>query len=77
MKKFILFTCSIAISFQLTAQQADNWYFGVYAGLNFGTSTPTVLTDGKVNTPEGCSSISDTAGSLLFYTDGITVWNKV
>ncbi|MBK9729934.1 MAG: T9SS type A sorting domain-containing protein [Chitinophagaceae bacterium] len=77
MKKFILFTCSIAISFQLSAQQADNWYFGIFAGLNFSASTPAVLTDGKVNTPEGCSSISDTSGALLFYTDGNNVWNKL
>ncbi len=25
---------------------------------------------------EGCSSISDSRGNLLFYTDGVTVWNK-
>ncbi|MHA1342163.1 MAG: hypothetical protein ACTSO2_19505, partial [Promethearchaeota archaeon] len=25
---------------------------------------------------EGCATISDKFGHLLFYTDGITVWNK-
>lgn len=60
----------------LKAQQADNWYFGILAGLNFTGSSPVVLTDGKVNTPEGCAAVSDTSGALLFYTDGITVWNN-
>ncbi len=34
------------------------------------------LTDGELNTIEGCSSISDYNGNLLFYTDGITIWNR-
>ena len=56
--------------------QTDNWYFGNKAGLNFSTCTPTILTDGQVNTHEGVATISDANGNLLFYTDGVTVWNK-
>ena len=56
--------------------QTDNWYFGNKAGLNFSTCTPTILTDGQVNTDEGVATISDANGNLLFYTDGVTVWNK-
>lgn len=56
--------------------QTNNWYFGENAGLNFGTCSPTVLTDGETNTIEGVATISDTAGRLLFYTDGVTVWNR-
>src|SRR5690606_37545383 len=33
--------------------------------------------DGQLNTIEGCSSISDENGNLLFYTDGITVYNRL
>jgi hypothetical protein len=29
-----------------------------------------------METPAGCSSISDKNGALLFYTNGQTVWNK-
>jgi len=29
-----------------------------------------------MSTVEGCATISDTAGNLLFYTNGLTVWNK-
>ena len=28
-----------------------------------------------MNAYEGCATASDTAGNLLFYTDGATVWN--
>ena len=52
------------------------WYFGIDAGLDFKTDPPTILTDGKVNTWEGCASISDATGNLLFSTDGITIWAK-
>ena len=52
------------------------WYFGENAGIDFNTTPPTALTDGQVNTIEGCASICDTNGNLLFYTDGRTVWNK-
>lgn len=29
-----------------------------------------------MNTGEGCATISNSSGDLLFYTDGVTVWNK-
>lgn len=77
MKFLFLLICAFSLSLCTSAQQADNWYFGVMAGLNFSDTVPVVLTDGVLITPEGCSSVSDTAGSLLFYTDGITVWNKL
>ncbi|MEC7783227.1 MAG: T9SS type B sorting domain-containing protein [Bacteroidota bacterium] len=56
--------------------QANNWYFGGGAGLNFSTGTPRALTDGSLYTLEGCASISDDDGNLLFYTDGSTVYGS-
>ena len=55
--------------------ETSKWYFGIEAGLDFMTSPPTVLNNGVIWTTEGCSTISDGAGNLLFYTDGLTVWN--
>jgi len=55
--------------------EANNWYFGNGAGLNFNTNPPTVLTDGQLFTTEGCSSISAPNGDLLFYTDGRNIWD--
>jgi hypothetical protein len=74
-----LFACLALISItQISHAQFENtkWYFGNHAGLDFVTSPPTVLTNGMLNSYEACSSIADGNGNLLFYTDGITVWNK-
>jgi gliding motility-associated-like protein len=73
---FILFILCI-ISTSSIAQQSNIWYFGEFAGLNFNTTPPTALTDGKLNTQEGCTSISDNNGNILFYTDGKTVYNRL
>ena len=57
--------------------ETSNWYFGNGAGITFnndGTVTP--LTGGRINTFEGCTSISDAIGNLLLYTDGITVYDR-
>lgn len=51
------------------------WYFGNRAGLDFTSGTPIALTDGQQNTVEGCATVSDSNGQLLFYTDGVTVWD--
>ena len=56
--------------------QAANWYFGSQAGLNFSNGFPVNLPSGQMNTDEGCSTISDKFGNLLFYSDGITIWNS-
>jgi gliding motility-associated-like protein len=56
--------------------ETDNWYFGQQAGLNFSDGNFSILTDGAMNTPAGCSAISDFEGNLLFYTNGATIWNK-
>lgn len=57
-------------------KEANIWYFGRNAGISFNTEPPTVLSDSKMLTMEGCSSISDENGNLLFYTDGQIVWNR-
>ena len=60
-----------------TQNEAQKWYFGYNAGLDFSTNPPTVLTNGAMRTDEGSASISNSSGNLLFYTDGITVYNQL
>ncbi|WP_439559503.1 PKD domain-containing protein, partial [Dyadobacter sp.] len=67
---------NVKICMEPSAQEGAKWYFGGNAGLDFSNSPPTPITDGKVNTPEGTSSIANSKGQLLFYSDGITIWNK-
>jgi hypothetical protein len=57
-------------------KQTDIWYFGHNSGLDFSTGSPQSITGGQVNTGEGCATMSDANGNLLFYTDGRTVWNR-
>jgi len=57
-------------------REANIWYFGENAGLDFNSGTPVALTNGQLDTLEGCATISNNNGQLLFYTDGITVWNR-
>ncbi|QTE22949.1 T9SS type B sorting domain-containing protein [Polaribacter cellanae] len=70
-----LFLICIALN-TFAQKEANFWYFGYNAGLDFSTGEPTALTDGLLNTDEGCSTISDKDGNLLFYTDGIILYNK-
>jgi hypothetical protein len=81
MKKIATALFCLAVSamlvFSVNAQNAaKNWIFGQKARINFNGSTPTVSSVNTINTNEGSSSISDSNGNLLFYTDGITVWDK-
>ncbi len=55
--------------------EADNWRFNRF-GLKFTSDTVHILTEVPVVTPKGMGIISDSTGQLLFYSDGITVWNK-
>lgn len=53
-----------------------HWYFGAGAGLDFSSGFPVADTTGKLHSYESCAVMSDTAGNLLFYTDGDTVWDR-
>ena len=79
--KLNILICLMFISILGYSQaEASHWYFGNGAGLIFdvstGTVTSTAAASSTINTNEGCSSISDFNGNLLFYTDGRNVWDK-
>ncbi len=78
MKKSLLVAVILLQNAFLFSQKkrADNWFFGNNAGVSFATGTPTAISGNAMSTPEGCSTISDTSGIILFYTDGNNVWNK-
>lgn len=77
MKKIIIIPFLFFTNFVFSQQEASNWYFGYGAGIKFNTNgTITSLTNGQLNTLEGCASLSDSNGNLMFYTDGTTVYNK-
>jgi gliding motility-associated-like protein len=57
-------------------KEANIWYFGRNAGLDFNSGTPVALLDGALSTQEGCATISDADGNLLFYSDGSEAYNR-
>ena len=79
MKKILSILFFLLVLVCYSQQEAANWYFGDNAGIQFDidTNTVTPINDGLLSTDEGCTSISDTDGNLLFYTDGRTVWNRL
>ena len=74
--RYFLFFAFLIISNSAFCQQGNIWYFGENAGLDFNTTPPTALTNGQLNTIEGCASISDKNGNILFYTDGVKVYDR-
>jgi gliding motility-associated-like protein len=78
-KQLILSYSFFFLIISVNSQQTNNWYFGGHLGLSFnpvGNSFPTPVFNSAMNAPEGCSAISDKSGSLLFYTNGVTVYNR-
>src|SRR5687767_7295677 len=76
--RYIIVSFFLLLSHVALAQkEASVWYFGWNAGLDFNSGTPVVINGGQVNTLEGCASICNSRGSLLFYTDGMKVWNRL
>lgn len=76
-KKYLLILAPCFLSLSIVAQkQLNTWYFGTKVGLNFNTTPPQVLTNGNANSVEGCSTMSDWNGNLLFYTNGLKIVNK-
>lgn len=51
------------------------WAFGFGAGIDLSSGTPTSIST-PLSTDEGCASICDASGQLLFFTNGETVWDR-
>lgn len=74
----VVVSTMLAVGEALAQHQYDRWYFGFKHGLDFRTSPPTLLTDGQTNTIEGSAVYCDPkTGDLLFYTDGVMVWDRM
>lgn len=71
MKTKLLLFGLLLCGFQALSQKQNNiWYFGEKAGIDFNSGTAVVLTNSSMDSFEGTAVISDTSGSLLFYTNG-------
>lgn len=68
--------CPVEETAELGSLRANNWYFGLGAGLDFSSGSPVAVTGSAISTTENSATISDENGNLQFYTNGVTVWNK-
>ncbi|OFY67509.1 MAG: hypothetical protein A3H98_13855 [Bacteroidetes bacterium RIFCSPLOWO2_02_FULL_36_8] len=57
-------------------KERNIWYFGDFAGLDFNSGIPVALTNSNMSTYDNCASVADCNGALLFYSNGVNVWNK-
>lgn len=64
------------LEYGVTESISNQWYFGEQAGIEFSNGPIAILDANNQDALEGCATISDVNGDLLFYTNGTTVWNK-
>jgi hypothetical protein len=67
----------------MSINQSDNWIYGYKQWLTFSGGSAEVVYSGfnntivSLNSSRGAASVSDTSGNLLFYTDGVKIWNAL
>jgi gliding motility-associated-like protein len=77
MKRIIAILFITLFSKSLLAQyEANVWFFGNQAGLDFNFGTPVVLNEGPSIGNEAIASISDSLGNFLFCTDSYSVYDN-
>lgn len=83
MKKLIPFILLFIAVNAFSQKEANFWYFGNGAALDFNSGTPIPVSNSELSTTEGCSSFSDINGNLLFYVGApspaarnLTIWGK-
>jgi WD40 repeat protein len=74
-KSLVLLFC-LYIHAAYGQMEAANWYFGNNCALSFVNGSPVNIANSAMKATEGCAAISDSRGNMLFYTNGVTVWNK-
>ncbi|MGK2862386.1 MAG: gliding motility-associated C-terminal domain-containing protein [Chitinophagaceae bacterium] len=75
----MILICSIGKQSLYSQKIYNTWLFGYHGGMDFNTSPPTPVTNKVIEgkePPYYTSTICDKTGKLLFFTDGIKVWNK-
>lgn len=68
----------LSIPFFLLAQGENNiWYLGEDFGIDFNGDHARAISDGKIPPLSGIGTTAcDKNGNLLFYTNGLTVWDR-
>lgn len=75
-RTFIVVVMIMCSAFAKAQLESSQWFFGENAGIDFRSGTVTQTDVSNMQTGEGCATIADADGNLLFYTDGSTVFNR-
>jgi uncharacterized protein (TIGR02145 family) len=54
----------------------NNWFFGMNKSICFNSGVPVLTSGNPMNVGGTTVSVSDSAGSVLFYSDGMHVWDR-
>ena len=73
---FSIYFQSFLIDTAFAQKEGNIWCFGDNVGLDFNSGSPVFFSGVAMAQWEGVSSIANANGELLFYSDGITVWNR-
>jgi gliding motility-associated-like protein len=75
-KPLIFFILLVTSHNSLAQKENNQWRFGFGGALDFNTLPPNFVAGCPISTFEGSASVADRlTGALLFYTNGVTVWN--
>ncbi|MBA3648526.1 MAG: T9SS type A sorting domain-containing protein [Chitinophagales bacterium] len=72
----VLLVINTISKFSSAQNQNDVWYFGNHSGIDFSGALPVAISNAAMNAYEGSASECDNNGNLIFYTDGVTIWDK-
>lgn len=72
----VLLSLLVRVSLTVHAQFENIWAFGEYAGLDFNNPGPPVPFQTAFKADEASASVCDADGDLLFYTDGVAIYNR-
>ncbi len=78
MKKsaLLIILCVCILPFSYSQKEANHWYFGFGAGLDFSSGSLKLDASSQMYVDHGSAVASDEDGNLLFYTNGTAVWNR-
>jgi gliding motility-associated-like protein len=68
----LLFLCGLL----LAQKEYHKWYFGGRAAMDFVPGSPVTLANNAMNSIDNPATMSDSLGNLLFYSNGLQVWNR-
>jgi gliding motility-associated-like protein len=76
LKQLLLLNIILIFGNFFAQKQNNHWRYGATGAIDFNTMPPSFVSGCPISTSEGSASVSDRlTGELLFYTDGVTVWN--